>query len=364
MKVSVAMTTFNGARFLADQLDSLARQTHLPGELVVVDDGSQDDSVAILERFATTAPFPVVVHRNPQNIGWRQNFFRALARCRGDAVAFCDQDDIWHPEKIAACAAALADPRVLFVYHGAETIDQAGARIGDLRHYQSQPEPVAPPLTLPPWKNVLGFSVMFRADLRRFDAYWPHSRDRGALGEREAHDQWFYFLASTLGCVAYVDRELVRYRQHGGNAVGLSSRGGIADRIRAIVPEPAVRPFTAHRQLVKLQDAIAARMAILRAMAAEHAELRPRIEPALAAYAELGAKAERRARIYAEKSVAKRIATAWSSAGEQRRAGDWTLPGPPGAWSDLLVSSLSGAAPAVARRLMGTRSTFTAAGPG
>lgn len=356
------MTTYNGAEFLDAQLASLAAQTVLPSELVVVDDCSSDATVDILQRFAGSAPFPVIVRRNPENVGWRENFFRALALCQGDTIAFCDQDDVWLPEKIETCLTALADPRVLLVYHGAETIDAAGARTGDLGAYQSQAEPVAPPLSLPPWKNVLGFSIIFRAELRRFADYWPLSRDRGALGAREAHDQWFFFLASTFGHVGYVDRELVRYRQHGGNAVGMTTKGGIAARVRAIVPEPVVRPFTAHRQLTKLQDAIAARLRILHAIAAEHPDLSEDIARALAAYARLDEQARARAAIYAARSPWQRLTAAAASARVLRDApGSWRLPAPPGPRSDLLVSVASSLAPGIARRLTGTRPTIAPA---
>ena len=357
MRVSVAMTTFNGAAHLEAQLDSLAAQTLLPSELVVVDDASSDGTPEMLARFAARAPFPVRIHRNPVNIGWRENFFRALEQSEGELVAFCDQDDIWLPEKLATCVAPFADPEVLLVYHGAEVVDADGRRTGDLGHYQSQPEPVAPPLSLGPWKNVLGLTMVFRGELRRYSRYWPASLDRGALGTRDPHDQWIVFLASTLGKVAYVDRELVRYRQHGGNAVGLSSKGGVAARVRAIVPEPVVRPFTAHRQLTKLIDAIAARTDILRAMKADAPALADRIDPALAAYAALDEQARLRRQIYDAGGALRWMGAARTARRRLRDAqGAWRIPESPGAWSDILVRGASGLFPPLRAQLMGASS--------
>jgi glycosyltransferase involved in cell wall biosynthesis len=74
LTISIAMTTFNGATYLEEQLDSLLGQQHLPAELVVGDDGSEDETLSILERFARKAPFPILVHRNPSRLGFRANF--------------------------------------------------------------------------------------------------------------------------------------------------------------------------------------------------------------------------------------------------------------------------------------------------
>lgn len=352
MRVSVAMATYNGAAHLEAQLESLLRQTLKPAELVVADDASTDETREILSRFAASAPFPVHVRCNDNNVGWRENFFRALDRCSGDLIAFCDQDDVWLPEKISRCVRSFSDPSVLLVYHGAEVIDADGNRIGSLARYQRQSSPIAAPLSLGPWHNVLGLTLMFRSELRRFSHHWPRSLDRGALGEREPHDQWFVFLASTLGKVAYVDEELVRYRQHGRNAVGLSSKGGAAARLRAVAPEPVVRPLTAHRQLIKLQDAIAARVSILESIHAEHPELADRVAPALSAYAELADQVAMRNQIYSEDSLPEKIARTRAAA-QRHKNGDsaWRLPSSPGPWSDLFVSTAVGMMPALGRQL-------------
>ena len=100
-RISIAMATYNGARFVREQLDSFSAQTRLPDELVVTDDCSTDDTVRVVEEFARTAPFAVTVHRNPKNLGYAPNFEKALAMCTGDIVFLSDQDDVWFPEKIA-----------------------------------------------------------------------------------------------------------------------------------------------------------------------------------------------------------------------------------------------------------------------
>src|SRR5262245_49520236 len=100
-RLSVALCTYNGARFLHDQLSSIARQSSLPHELVICDDRSSDNTVAIIERFALGAPFPVRWQVNATNLGSTKNFELAISRCHGDVIALSDQDDIWQRDKLA-----------------------------------------------------------------------------------------------------------------------------------------------------------------------------------------------------------------------------------------------------------------------
>src|SRR3954467_3477295 len=95
MKVSVALASYNGARFIDEQLASLAAQTRLPDELVVCDDGSTDDTLARVERFAATAPFAVRIVRNAENLGFNGNFQRALGEVAGGAGFVSARQHTW-----------------------------------------------------------------------------------------------------------------------------------------------------------------------------------------------------------------------------------------------------------------------------
>ena len=99
--ISIAMATFNGEKYLKKQLESLARQTVPPLELVICDDCSSDATVAIITHFASSAPFPVRIYRNEVNLGNSDNFFKAAGLCCGQWIAFCDQDDVWLQNKLA-----------------------------------------------------------------------------------------------------------------------------------------------------------------------------------------------------------------------------------------------------------------------
>jgi glycosyltransferase involved in cell wall biosynthesis len=152
ISVSVAMATYNGQKFVREQLDSLAAQQHLPSELIITDDASSDKTVAIVQQFRTAAPFPVHLHQHEKRVGYRANFMRAAHHCISEVIAFCDQDDIWSPRKLALCVQPFRDPAVLLTYHNAEVVTEAGARIGRLDNFSSLP--MAPPLSLCPIRKM------------------------------------------------------------------------------------------------------------------------------------------------------------------------------------------------------------------
>src|SRR5258708_37621369 len=102
--LSVAMCTYNGARFLPEQLESIAAQTKLPDELVVCDDRSTDGSVEIIRSFAQRAPFEIRLDINANNLGSTKNFEKAIGLCQGEIIALADQDDVWCPQKLSRIA--------------------------------------------------------------------------------------------------------------------------------------------------------------------------------------------------------------------------------------------------------------------
>jgi len=99
--ITIALCTFNGAVFLPAQWESILNQTRLPDEVVVCDDASTDETIALLKQYQTSAPFSVKIIQNPVQLGFNKNFEQALSQSSGDLVFICDQDDFWFPEKFA-----------------------------------------------------------------------------------------------------------------------------------------------------------------------------------------------------------------------------------------------------------------------
>jgi Glycosyl transferase family 2 len=258
LSISVAMTTFNGATHLGEQLADLAAQTRLPAELVVCDDGSTDDTLTILERFAASAPFSVHIHRNSERLGYRANFLKCASLCQSDLVAFCDQDDRWVPSKLATMVACFDDADVLLAFHDADIIGEDERPLGSLPQ-RGLPVGKSRRLTGSPWAFSLGFSQLFRRWLCELDQWWPLSRDHLAA-EPLAHDQWYFFLAWTLGTIEHVEEPLVRYRQHQGNVYGWSKRSWslrLLERFRSSSQSVARRADAAMRRATILDAAAA-----------------------------------------------------------------------------------------------------------
>ena len=236
--VSVVMATYNGGRFISEQLKSLADQDTLPAELIIADDGSTDRTLKIVEDFSGTAPFPVVVKRNEQRLGYGENFLSAARLATGDIVAFCDQDDVWHPTKLTIAVGRISDEGADLLVHAAGVIDQDGHRTGIFSQGITKRH-VYQPLELGPWVVLYGCCMVFS---RKLLTIIDSDRRGGHTFEHEgllSHDLWIYFLATSLGRVAVDNRPLIDYRQHqanvtpsilaGGPRVWLRSLGTAAD---------------------------------------------------------------------------------------------------------------------------------------
>lgn len=212
--ISIAMATYNGAKYLLEQLDSLAAQTHPPCELVVTDDVSTDDTLEILYAFALHARFPVRVHRNERRLGYRDNFLKAAKLCTGELIAFCDQDDVWMANKLEQVAREFDDPEVLLVIHDIKVVTDMLEAERDYR---------APNCNIP-FAVQYGNSMVFRASMPlNIDIDRPRSErdpDKSPL----AHDEWIPFLASSLGRCINIHSPLILYRQHGNNVCGFGPR--------------------------------------------------------------------------------------------------------------------------------------------
>ena len=226
--VSVAMATYNGGRFLKEQLDSIAGQSALPLELVISDDGSTDGTLAIAESFSKTAPFPVAIHQNAKNLGYARNFRAAASRCKGELIAFCDQDDRWHPRRLETCLPHFSDPELLLLYHNAMVIDEEGQ--GNGRLYDLATERLALNLKpIGPWNYCNGLVQIFRSRLREYDDLWDQSISH-VTADILSHDRWYFFLAQVLGRVDFLDEALVDYRQHQSNTFGPSQTRPAVER--------------------------------------------------------------------------------------------------------------------------------------
>ncbi len=220
--ISVVMATYNGSKYLSDQLDSLTSQSRLPDEILISDDCSTDDTVAILSRFKNETSLNVRIIRRERQLHFRENFLQTALEARSDFVAFCDQDDIWRHDKLERCAKYFPDPRVAMIVHPAETIDHQSKKIGHFRQGITK-QAIMPPLSYDLWHGFWGFSIVFRRNLLDLLPIQDRFTDYIAPSHLISHDRWITFLAQMVGQTIEIDEELVKYRQHASNLFGKGS---------------------------------------------------------------------------------------------------------------------------------------------
>ncbi len=130
-RLSIAMCTYNGAKYIQEQLDSIAAQSRLPDELVVCDDRSSDNTIEIVKSFGSKVPFPVRLYLNEENLGIIKNFEKAISLCTGNIIALSDQDDVWKPNKIEKILTAFAENLGAgYVFSNAELVNESLMPLG------------------------------------------------------------------------------------------------------------------------------------------------------------------------------------------------------------------------------------------
>ncbi len=221
LSCTVAMCTYNGSQFLEEQLFSLTKQTRLPDELVVCDDDSNDRTFQILEDFAKTAPFPVKISRNSKNLGYIKNFEKCTLLTSGDVVFFCDQDDIWMPDKIEK------------IMHVFEVRPDVGLVLNNNSFIDAHNHPICVR------EKGLGMTKLPREKLAHelkehstlfFITKQPGSWSGCCMAYRRKwndlitpfitqipHDCWCLHCLGICANVVYLDEKLNQYRRHAGN---------------------------------------------------------------------------------------------------------------------------------------------------
>lgn len=221
-RISVALCTYNGASYLDEQLRSILAQTVLPGEIVVSDDGSTDGTPEIVESVAAEAPVPIVFSRNARALGVTRNFESAMRATTGSLIVLSDQDDVWRSDRLALAIAAFdARPELQLVASDARLVDAAGGPLGtglfeSLSIGRSEHEEIAAGRafrTLLRRNLVTGATVMVRREVLEAALPFPTPW---------VHDEWLAIIAAARGPIQLLDDQLVDYRQHGANQIGVA----------------------------------------------------------------------------------------------------------------------------------------------
>ncbi|XOB61352.1 glycosyltransferase family 2 protein [Campylobacterota bacterium DY0563] len=202
--ISVAMCTYNGGKYLKEQLDSIINQTYKNIEIIICDDGSTDNTIDIIKNYSKKYNF-IKLFQNETNLGFVKNFEKSISLCKGDYIALADQDDIWKVNKLEVFLCEIGDN--LLIYSDAIIMDGEGTI--------SNNELIRPKGNLVKGRCnkaflftncVSGNTLMFKKEL---------IKDIVPIPEKITyHDIWIAFVASSLGTITFTQEALTYYRRY------------------------------------------------------------------------------------------------------------------------------------------------------
>lgn len=239
--ISVAMATYNGELYIRKQLDSILNQSLHVDEIIICDDGSKDDTVKILQSYQRKYP-EIKLYENAENLGYKKNFKKALSLCRGDYIFLCDQDDMWHRDKVQTMLKMMqSHPNILSLASSFTFIDKNGKEI-----------PVDP---IPGRSNNNLYLKPVKADDLvevSLDEYMAHNYFQGCslvltkslkdwfvqnFSDYLPHDWLINLYASYKHGMYFYNHSLFDYRIHENNTIGADmsltvSNGDFSDKMK------------------------------------------------------------------------------------------------------------------------------------
>jgi len=218
MKISIALCTYNGEKYLTEQLQSLFDQTLKPDEIVISDDGSSDQTLRIVEDFSNRNIIPIRVIEHKENLGVFKNFVFCIKECKGDIIFTCDQDDYWLPTKLEKhIQIHITNPNVKLVYSNAyvvlNSLNYILYPLWEPKHIDDKSRGKSSFNNLVvKGQSIAGCCMSFRYDF--FMSILP-------IPNRIYHDDWLATSACLSDSIISINEPLIKYRQHGNNVVGI-----------------------------------------------------------------------------------------------------------------------------------------------
>jgi glycosyltransferase involved in cell wall biosynthesis len=211
--ISIALCTYNGEKFLSEQIESILLQTHKNFELIIVDDCSHDKTIDIVKEYMKKYK-NIKLFENCANLGFVKNFEKAIELCSGEYIFLSDQDDIWDINKISYFLNNINENSSL-IYSNALIIDSKQKNINN-RTLLNEADIITNKNNLFFLFNnsVSGNTMMFRKKLKKFILPFPE--------DINFHDIWIGFVASSLNCIQYTEKNLIMYRQHSSNVTDIN----------------------------------------------------------------------------------------------------------------------------------------------
>lgn len=230
-KISVALAAYRGEKFIGRQVESLLRQTRIPDEIVITDDSPDELTREALTPFLSDPRIRYV--RNPERLGVNANFENAIARCTGDIIFLCDQDDVWLPEKIRIMAAGLEnDPAADGIFCDSEVVDETLSPLGyslwQMREFsRGMRRRLAAGDALGVFFKRVTLSthnIAIRSRVLPWIMPYPEL-------DPFYSDTWIALRVASQGRWAMADEKLTLYRVHGDN-LSAPKKAGLAEQAR------------------------------------------------------------------------------------------------------------------------------------
>ena len=235
-KVTVLLATYNGAKYVGEQIESILQQTHQNWQLLIRDDSSSDETSAILAKYAAMFPKCIlIINNNGVNLGSALNFNCLLQKAKQEKyIMFCDQDDYWVANKIESTLREMlalekkyGTEYPLLVHTGFRYVDASLRVISSKRNFRALKLANLRLSHLLVQNPVYGCTAMINKALAGLVDAVP--------AVAESHDYWIAMVASAFGRIGYLSEKTVLYRQHGNNISGNFNDSTFMNRFRRIV---------------------------------------------------------------------------------------------------------------------------------
>lgn len=223
--ISVAMATYNGEKFIKEQLDSILCQLNNEDEVVISDDGSTDTTREIIKSYEDTR---IKLVDGPKN-GLKQNFANAISKCKGKYIFLSDQDDIWEKNKVEEVLKVFDEEQCTCVVHDCTVFNSDDNTIiyDSFFEFRNSKKGVLKNIIK---NSYIGCCMAFSKDMIKFILPIPN--------DVEMHDQWIGIKSEINGKSKFIDKKLIRYRRHTENVSKLNHYGiikMIKNRINLVI---------------------------------------------------------------------------------------------------------------------------------
>lgn len=277
-QIHIVLATYNGEKYIREQLESILANKYKDISIEICDDGSTDGTLGIVKEYVEKYSY-ISLHENPKNLGYVMNFMEGIRRSKSPYIMLCDQDDIWHEDKIEKTYDRMRSLEEengrnvpLMVFTDAMNFNsESGEDLGSFHKNSHLDIKKIDTAHLFMENKCIGCTVMVNAAILDYLAVLPK--------EIRVHDWWLALICSNFGKISYIAETTLQYRQHSGNMIGGS---GFSEYLKN-------RIANLHRQRESIRETFAQGEAFYRVFGEKLPEDRQRIAQQFARMSRTGA---------------------------------------------------------------------------